>query len=171
MTLGRLFREARERKGLSRTKLAEFIGVRPNSMIRYERAGEEGGKPPSGQNIMRIARELEIDPCRVLDALQVSDDFAPEKKIRFANLWWTLNDPMGLSREREDETSVLHLEDRLSEKLDKLQADMTALRATIESGSDQSDPSRPSSSTTRSKAVPVASSHDPKKEIEDDDPE
>lgn len=48
-TLGELIRFAREDKGLTRTKLAEFAGITPNSMVRYEMAGTPDGKYPPCQ--------------------------------------------------------------------------------------------------------------------------
>jgi len=61
-TLGEMIRTARERKGMTRTKLAEFTGISPNTLVKYELAQEEGGKTPALPKMVTIARVLEIDP-------------------------------------------------------------------------------------------------------------
>lgn len=68
-TLGKLIRLAREEKGWPRTKLAEFAGISPNTMVKYEKAGEEGGQYPSSENLKKICELLEIDPRNAFDAI------------------------------------------------------------------------------------------------------
>lgn len=72
-TLGELIRKAREDKGLSRTKLAEFAGITPNSMVRYEMAGTSDGKYPPVKKLMKICEVLELDPRNAFDAVKYED--------------------------------------------------------------------------------------------------
>lgn len=64
-TLGRFMRTVRERKGMSRVKLAEFAGINKNTMAKYELAGEDGGKHPPIHKLVKICEILEIDPRNV----------------------------------------------------------------------------------------------------------
>lgn len=66
-TLGAIIRQAREDAGISRTGLAKITGISPNSMVKYEKAGEPEGKFPSLQNMAKIAQKLDIDPRRIFD--------------------------------------------------------------------------------------------------------
>lgn len=80
--LGELIRIAREKKGLSRTKLAEFAGFSANSMVRYELAGTPDGKYPPAQKLVKICRVLEIDPRNAFDAM-LNDVDQTEEQDRF----------------------------------------------------------------------------------------
>lgn len=106
-TLGELIRAAREDKGLSRTKLAEFADITPNSMVRYEKAGTPDGKYPSALKLVKICEVLEIDPRNAFDAIKnesyladLEDNPVPEGKVpsverfglRFSNHFRTDDD-------------------------------------------------------------------------------
>lgn len=164
-TFGRQIRMARERKGLSRTKLAEFAGIPSNSLIRYEKAGEEGGKYPSLIKAATICRLLDIDPRRAFDSLPLNDSIDSDIDFRFANHFFQQDFLLAKEHGWPDAMGPRFLEPE-----DQLRADVTAIRAILESGPDQSDPSRPSSSK-HTEAAPTASDHHPTTEGSRDEPE
>lgn len=164
---GEMIRNARERKGIPRTKLAEFTGVKPNSMVRYEKAGEEGGKYPSLQNMVRICRVLEIDPRRVFQRVMEFDD-PVDDPINFLNYFATDIDFLNWK------LSVKNIEE-LNLQLLSLQAEIFNLSQKLEpekgSGPVRIEPSRPSDATNHPEAAPTASDHHSMKEAQRDDPE
>ena len=82
-TVGALIRRARERKGISRKKLAEFAAISPNSMVKYEKAGEDGGKYPSLVNATKICEILEIDPRKLFQKI-IETEISPATSIEDA---------------------------------------------------------------------------------------
>lgn len=68
-TVGKIIRKNREKKGISRTALARILNISPNSLVKYEIAGEEGGQYPSLVNLGKICKFLEIDPRWVFEML------------------------------------------------------------------------------------------------------
>lgn len=62
VSLGQLFRDARKRKGLSPQKVANDANVNVNSLMKYERAGEDGGVFPPFDKAARLCAVLDIDP-------------------------------------------------------------------------------------------------------------
>jgi len=86
--LGDLLTSAREKKGMSRAKLAQFTGISPNTLMRYEAAGSKNGKYPSAVKLTILCRFLEIDPRIAFDCLEndleIESYIDPtEKKWRF----------------------------------------------------------------------------------------
>ncbi|MBW7849695.1 MAG: helix-turn-helix transcriptional regulator [Rhodospirillales bacterium] len=91
-TLGRFMRTVRERKGMSRVKLAEFAGINKNTMAKYELAGEDGGKHPPIHKLVKICEILEIDPRNVFDCI-LNETISPEpRKFRFSSHFRTGDD-------------------------------------------------------------------------------
>lgn len=66
-TLGDLIREAREKKGMSKARLSKLTGISPNSLVKYEKAGHEGGMEPSLKNMAKISAVLDLDPRSVFE--------------------------------------------------------------------------------------------------------
>lgn len=85
--LGDLLRSYRDKKGISRAKLAEFTGISSNTLMRYELAGQEGGKYPSAIKLTILCRFLEIDPRIAFDAIE--DDFQIESYVEPSDDTWT----------------------------------------------------------------------------------
>lgn len=81
--LGQLIRHHREEKGYSRTKFAQMCDISPNSMVKYEMAGEPTGKYPAAKNLVKICEILEIDPRKAFDYIKNEDhDAATQKYLK-----------------------------------------------------------------------------------------
>jgi len=68
-----MLKAAREAKGMTRVKLAELAGVNQNSLTKWEKPVEEGGKTPPIQKMVKLAEVLELDPREIFD-LYVEDE-------------------------------------------------------------------------------------------------
>jgi transcriptional regulator with XRE-family HTH domain len=165
-----MIRQARERKGMTRAALAKFANISPNTMVKYEKAPEEGGRTPSLGKMVTLARILEIDPRwifqRIYDFQKDQSDAIPSEKFSFNNHFANNTDFLNWK------LSVKTIEE-LNDKLLNFDADFFYIRGDLkairqhlnESGPDQKDPSRSEISTTEPKAVSAASTnHIPKKE-------
>ena len=82
---GQLIRLNRDKKGMSRAKLAQFTGINPNSLAKYENAGEEGGKYPSAKNLVKICEVLEIDPRTAFDYIKQEDQIKAQQEYHAEN--------------------------------------------------------------------------------------
>ncbi|WP_227948270.1 helix-turn-helix transcriptional regulator [Sneathiella sp. HT1-7] len=67
--LGQIIEQKRKDKGMTRAALAKFAGISPNSMVKYEKAGEADGKYPSMVNMAKIAEILEFDPRKIFECI------------------------------------------------------------------------------------------------------
>lgn len=86
ITLGRLLREAREAKGLTRAGLSADTGLSENSIVRYEKAGVDGsGLVPPANKLWRLCRRLEIDEADALYASASQLDFDQTSEVADAN--------------------------------------------------------------------------------------
>ncbi len=70
---GRLERERISRK-LSRAKLAEMAGVSPNSLAKWEKAGQPDGKYPPLPKLTRLCKILEIDPREIFNTVYQQEE-------------------------------------------------------------------------------------------------
>lgn len=175
-TLGELIRAAREEKGMSRTKLAEFTEISPNTMVRYELAGTPNGKYPQVKRLIKICDVLEIDPRNAFDAINMEkserqqdlsdlSDLPPAPPLeeilkpkfidRFRDLEQWKNVPSLLQKMID----VEKLDDQLNDIVNRLSRIETA----IENGPDHDDPSRPDKTKNNPEAVDAASTNPPKK--------
>ncbi|WP_417452499.1 helix-turn-helix domain-containing protein [Kiloniella sp.] len=84
-SLGELIRVARDKKGVSRVKLAKFIGASLNSMVKYEKAGEEGGQYPPLPKLAKICELLNIDPRNAFNQLIWSNDVEVQVEFDFVS--------------------------------------------------------------------------------------
>lgn len=55
--IGKIFKEARKKKGLTQTELADKSGVHVNTYARVERGDQE----PTFSTVKRVARVLELN--------------------------------------------------------------------------------------------------------------
>lgn len=60
--LGELIRSARTSQGVNRTAMARITGINPNSLAKYEKAGEKGGQFPPLATLVKILAFLKLDP-------------------------------------------------------------------------------------------------------------
>lgn len=69
VSVGSVIREARARKGYSQSRLGELTNIAPNSIAKYERAGEPGGQMPPLDKALALCSVLGIDPRAFIDEL------------------------------------------------------------------------------------------------------
>jgi len=160
VTVSALLRIARDRKGMTRTKLAEFTGISPNTLVKYETEPDRGGKTPSLSRMMKIARVLEIDPLFDLLQLQYADLNESEVTFNFQDHFandmesqnWSLGTKKieGFTEDLNDLVNQIHT---LHEKMERIE------NRTKKSGPDHEDPDRSQNSTTEPKAVDAASTN------------
>ena len=143
-TLGNLIRKTRFQKGLARTKLAEFAGISPNSMVKYEMAGEPGGQYPSLLKMVRLCEILKLDPRYVFQMLISSGEIEPVDKT------FNFSDHFRSRAQWENFDYISHelygLNEHVGEIFDHIKSMQTEMREITksikENGPDQNDPSR-----------------------------
>tara|TARA_E500000305_G_scaffold99084_2_gene91049 strand:- start:1327 stop:1860 length:534 start_codon:yes stop_codon:yes gene_type:complete len=143
-SVGKTLKRARTQKGLSRAKVAEFIGISPNSLVKYELAGEDGGQFPPLPKLVRLCELLEIDPRLIFDIIRDNDDFKGKRDkfdfnyyFRDLNNEWTMEHLYGqIGVINVDIGGIYESISALSEKIDKLSL------PTKENGPDHKGPSR-----------------------------
>jgi len=67
LSIGSLIKSARKEMGYTRKEFAEITDINENSLVKYERAGEEHGQYPPLPVLARIITQLEIDPVSVFE--------------------------------------------------------------------------------------------------------
>lgn len=176
-TLGELIRDAREARGMTRSKLAEFTGITANSLIRYELAGTPDGKYPPVKKLVLICEVLEIDPRNAFDAIKVEDYRAqpvppPDQELnnrfglrftehfRSTKEWNALHQSLDLS---VIEAVMANIAERMAANDERLSRMENALKSArhfaLKNGSDQNDPSRPEATSNNPEAVGAASTN------------
>lgn len=81
MSVGRILREARQKKGYTLAGLAKKTTINQNSIAKYERAGEDGGQYPPFDKLALLCLELGLDPRKLVAELIPEDKrptFAPD---------------------------------------------------------------------------------------------
>lgn len=175
-SLGELIRLRRERMGLARTKLAEFTGISPHTMVKYEKAGEPEGKFPSLPKLTKICEVLEIDPRIVLDRVSEFNFFAEKDPLaegeipfesafnfsshfRTESEWNDIRFSITETIEINEQYSVLeHRLDQQHEILKRIAANLK------KNDPDHEDPSRSEKSTSEPEVAPTTPSNHPKDE-------
>lgn len=79
MTIGEKIKQAREKKGLSQTELAEKLGYKSRSSVNKI---ETGGRDIPRSQIVKIAKILDIPPSSLVN---IYDDDYEEKHIEYAD--------------------------------------------------------------------------------------
>lgn len=174
-TVGGMIRLARERKGMPRTTLAKFVDISPNSMFKYEKAGSDEGQYPSLPTIVKICQVLEIDPRLIFDAVLPKRDILDPDYFSFASTFFTHDfaifqagkTPAGVS-ESPSFDKLFSLLSSLTDSAVGMDQRLRTIEATVKSGPDQNDPSRPGS--LHSNAAPTASDQHSAMKAKDDDP-
>lgn len=171
---GRLERERVSRK-LSRAKLAELAGVNQNSLAKWEKAGQPGGKYPPLPKLTRLCKILEIDPREVFDTVFQSEEFQHDPNLgggipfnnpdyfSFKEHFATDLDWTGWSLEVQDIESLNSHLGSIAGELHYYGQRLRRLEQALnENGPDQEDPGRPSQNP--SEAVGAAADQTPRKE-------
>lgn len=166
LSLGSMIRSAREKKGMTRTKLAEFTGISQNTLAKYEKAHELGGKTPGLSKMVKLAYVLEIDPRQIFqqifDREREADDVLSEN-FSFIYHFATDTEFLNWQNEFKDVEGLVDLLKNQSQNLDLLEQRLSKLENTRkENGPDQKDPSRSENSKNNTEAVDAASTR-PKK--------
>jgi transcriptional regulator with XRE-family HTH domain len=166
--LGDLIRLVREKRGLPRTKVAEFADIPANSMVRYELAGTEGGKYPSLQKLIRICKVLELDPRNAFDAIcndpNSGVSLAPYDEFRFTERFRSNEDWLTWKHSVKSIEDLNSLVDSLVGELSYLHRDIKDLKAVMmKSGPDQKGQSRSRIRKSNVEAVGAASTKRRKK--------
>jgi transcriptional regulator with XRE-family HTH domain len=166
---GRLELERISRK-LSRAKLAELAGVNPNSLAKWEKAGQAGGKYPPLPKLTRLCKILEIDPREIFNTVYEQEEFREDPEIGggvpFNNPdYFNFVDHFASDTDwTKWQLSVKNFQD-LNDTLMSMHGELhfygqrlKTLEHTLKkNGSDHEDPSRPLQNTP--KAVDAASNH------------
>ncbi|MEQ8284440.1 helix-turn-helix transcriptional regulator [Thalassospira sp.] len=138
LSLGELIRRTREKRGMSRTGLAKMTGISPNSMVKYEMAGQPQGKYPSLLNAAKISMALSIDPRWMFEMLfrageiKADSDFA---SLTFNSFVWHFKD-MEMEGKIAHVTSngalADHYFEQMFEKLENLEKEVAKLTQELE---------------------------------------
>jgi len=176
-TLGEVIRAYREDKGLSRTKVAEYAGIAPNSMVRYEMAGKPDGKYPPAKKLMKICEVLEIDPRHAFDAILFEEEqntlstanLSEDELLDHARNHFSFADHFASDLEVVRWYSDIDGFADLTNVITGMKRELGRLNAIIEdqyhinkqNGPDQKDPDRSENTTHETEAVDAASTRKP----------
>lgn len=182
MSLGAYLKAGREERGLTRKELAEKVGANVNSIVKYERAGEQYGQFPPVPMLARIVAELDLPPAAVLAEALDEDDPAREHlrtrqrkaTVGLYKLYLEIIDIFGaldatLDNTREQMRNIIGPPQTIPEDLrdffsqggmysvyDKREFIELDEQLENENGPDHDDPSRSQSSTEEPEAVGAA---------------
>ena len=171
--LGRLIRDAREVRGMSRAKLADITGISVNTLASYEKVGQKGGKMPPANRLAMICIVLELDPrIALVKSLPSTLQMPPEPGVvsnpRAQCVFSEMQMEMFLNRLEDgtrdwlDTHEIVEAQKNLFLMLkDEIGGLILELRAVRQNGSDQDDPNRPENSTNETEAVDPASTRKP----------
>jgi len=160
--LGHVIRLARERKGISRVKLAEFTGISLNALAKYEKAGDKEGKYPAMSKMVKIAEVLEIDPRWVFQMMVRCGDVDLTRDFDFFFFFKEKNDENRNQHMTAQLSGIDHVMGDFYDELKSLRKDISVLTAALkQNGPDQNDPDRPENSTNETEAVDAASNRKP----------
>ena len=135
-TLGEVIRKAREVKGITRVKLAEFIDASINSMIKYEKAGDTDGQYPPLPKLVKICELLEIDPRRAFEMLAISGDVEVKNDFNFDHHFKDRDDGYNLEWISSNFTLLEHYFGEVFDRLDQIEKKIDELKLHKENGSD-----------------------------------
>ncbi len=147
-TVGAIITHYRKKKGLNRTSLARLIGVSANSLAKYERAGEKGGRYPSSEHAAKICEAIDLDPRTFFTMFVYEGKLKPtNKNFHTFNSWFA---------ERKEEYELQNIYAKLNfyeydlgnifSKLEAIERVISKFSDVIENGSNQIDSSRPETS-------------------------
>jgi len=170
--LGALIVSARNARGWSRTVLSNITGLSQNTLAKYERAGEPGGKMPPANKLATLCYHLQIDPREALKAArpsildmrsgtptnpneQMMGEFITAHLEQGNPHWTNAADINALLRS-------LYLQSR--HQLQELMAEVRAFKSELKkSGPDQSDQSRSLENHEPQKLRPAPTGKSPKR--------
>ncbi len=163
-TLGKMIRAARKNKGMSRGHLAQLAQISPNSLSKYELAGEPDGQFPPLPKMALICMALDIDPREALycslpfEFAKDDDGKAVCHHMDFGDFLRTLD---------VDQSELLSAEKMLIkqiEKTDRLYDEILDLREQLKmkNDPDQKGPGHSENTTTKPEVVDATSSNQPK---------
>jgi transcriptional regulator with XRE-family HTH domain len=164
-TVGELIAAARGQKGMTRTKLAEISRISPNSMAKYEKAGQDDGKYPPLPKLVRICEILEIDPRSIFDLLMGINENNVWEKFSFRGNFRSQGEWQELAN-----SSLISTIEILSLEIASLRKELRALSPSrererpfigdpllMQNGSEPDGPSRSDTSQIDTEAVGAAS--------------
>ncbi len=153
-TLGEMLKNAREKKGMTRTSLAKFSGISPNSLVKYEKAQEPGGKIPGLLNMVKLARILEIDPRWIFQ--RISERLDP-LSFETDSYSFVQNFKSDEEINADYNHSVASTAGILAGEYTNFRKDLEEIKQLIkENGPDHDGPSRSQKTTNETKAVGAA---------------
>ncbi|WP_417824644.1 helix-turn-helix transcriptional regulator [Thalassospira lucentensis] len=137
-SLGEAIRRMREKRGMSRTGLAKLTGISPNSMVKYEMAGQPDGKYPSLLNAAKISMALSLDPRWMFEMLfrageiKTDGDLASITFKSFVNHFKDEEMERNLNGLRFQQLDDMHTQEHILEQLKQLSEKVDELSAKIE---------------------------------------